>query len=87
MILCSLAVQVPECGFRNDKPECLRKSDSNLLIVVLVVVLVVTLGLGFVGFRIYVKLKYESQLNDYWWKVHWEDIQFAGKFEILLAIP
>lgn len=70
---------MPECGFKNDKPECLRKSDSTLLVVVLCIVLALTLGLGFVGYRVYVKIKYENQLNDYWWKIHWEDIQFAGK--------
>lgn len=70
---------MPECGFKNDKPECLRKSDSTLLVVILGIVLVLTLGLGFAGYRVYIKLRYENQLNDYWWKVHWEDIQFAGK--------
>ena len=46
---------------------------------VLVILLFITLGLGFVGYRIYMKIKYENQLSDYWWKIHWEDIQFAGK--------
>lgn len=71
---------IPECGFRNEKLECIRKTDSTLLIVILVIIITLIAGLSYVFYRVYVKINYESKLNDYWWKIHWEDIQFAGKF-------
>ena len=72
-------LDVPECGFRNDKPEC-RKSDSNLLIVILAIIVCFIVALCYASYKVYIKINYENQLNETWWKIHWEDIQFAGKF-------
>ena len=49
---------------------------------VLIIILCILFAVSYTFFRVYVKVKYESQLNDNWWKIHWDDIQFADRANV-----
>lgn len=67
---------VPKCGFMNDAKECQPPEGFPVAITVSVV----SISLVFIGIivslLVYRKLKLESELADYWWKVKYEDIFF-----------
>uniref|UniRef100_A0A672ZES9 Guanylate cyclase n=1 Tax=Sphaeramia orbicularis TaxID=375764 RepID=A0A672ZES9_9TELE len=74
---------VPECGFKNDKPECLArkeyvKSTVTMHQMVAIVICFVFVIIITVTVFIYRKLKLESELAAQLWRVYWEDVQISN---------
>ncbi|KAL2080486.1 hypothetical protein ACEWY4_024279 [Coilia grayii] len=70
-------LDVPVCGFKNDKPSCLAKTVTMrqmISIVVCFILFIITTVTVF----IYRKLKLENELTAQLWRVQWEDIQMSN---------
>uniref|UniRef100_A0A672ZCI6 Guanylate cyclase n=1 Tax=Sphaeramia orbicularis TaxID=375764 RepID=A0A672ZCI6_9TELE len=68
---------VPECGFKNDKPECLARTVTMHQMVAIVICFVFVIIITVTVF-IYRKLKLESELAAQLWRVYWEDVQISN---------
>uniref|UniRef100_A0A7N9AZY1 Guanylate cyclase n=1 Tax=Mastacembelus armatus TaxID=205130 RepID=A0A7N9AZY1_9TELE len=66
---------IPECGFKNDKPACLQ---MVAIVICFVFVIIVT-----VTVFIYRKLKLESELAAQLWRVTWDDVQLSNMDKVL----
>ncbi|XP_034456400.1 atrial natriuretic peptide receptor 1-like isoform X1 [Hippoglossus hippoglossus] len=73
---------VPDCGFKNDKPSCLARTVSMHQMVAIVMsfifVIIVT-----VTIFICRKLKLESELAAQLWRVSWDDVQMSNLDKVL----
>ncbi|XP_041665123.1 atrial natriuretic peptide receptor 1-like isoform X1 [Cheilinus undulatus] len=67
-------VDVPECGFKNDKPACLARTVTMQQMVSTVICFVFVIIVT-VSVFIYRKLKLESELAAQLWRVSWDDVQ------------
>lgn len=68
---------VPECGFKNDKPACLARTVTMHQMVAIVICFVFVIIVTITVF-IYRKLKLENELVAQLWRVSWEDIQMSN---------
>ncbi|XP_055081136.1 atrial natriuretic peptide receptor 1 [Periophthalmus magnuspinnatus] len=66
----------PECGFKNDKPECLARTVSMQQLVSIVICFVFIIIITITVF-IYRKLRLESELAAQLWRVNWDDVQIS----------
>jgi len=67
----------PECGFEGNSGRCLSWQNLYLLLlIVLVFGLILSLVVAFTLVR-YRRIKYQMQLDDYWWKIGWAELQFV----------
>ncbi|XP_029022598.1 atrial natriuretic peptide receptor 1 [Betta splendens] len=73
---------VPECGFKNDKPACVARTVSMHQMVAIVICFVFVIIVTVTIF-IYRKLKLESELAAQLWRVHWDDIQLSNLDKVL----
>ncbi|XP_067354009.1 atrial natriuretic peptide receptor 1 isoform X2 [Channa argus] len=73
---------IPECGFKNDKPACLARTVSmhQMLAIVICFVFVIIVT---VTVFIYRKLKLESELAAHLWRVSWDDVQMSNLDKVL----
>uniref|UniRef100_A0A672ZER2 Guanylate cyclase n=1 Tax=Sphaeramia orbicularis TaxID=375764 RepID=A0A672ZER2_9TELE len=70
---------VPECGFKNDKPECLaRKEYVKSNSIMFLRTMNVCGRLSIIFFCLNRKLKLESELAAQLWRVYWEDVQISN---------
>ncbi|XP_041810674.1 atrial natriuretic peptide receptor 1 [Chelmon rostratus] len=73
---------VPECGFKNDKPACLARTVSMHQMVAIVICFVFVIIVTVTVF-IYRKLKLESELAAQLWRVSWDDVQMSNLDKVL----
>uniref|UniRef100_A0A667XYC3 Guanylate cyclase n=1 Tax=Myripristis murdjan TaxID=586833 RepID=A0A667XYC3_9TELE len=73
---------VPECGFKNDKPACLARTVSMHQMVAIVICFVLIIIVTVTVF-IYRKLKLESELAAQLWRVSWDDVQLSNLDKVL----
>ncbi|XP_036949724.1 atrial natriuretic peptide receptor 1 isoform X1 [Acanthopagrus latus] len=73
---------VPECGFKNDKPACLARTVTMHQMVAIVICFVFVIIVTVTVF-IYRKLKLESELAAQLWRVSWDDIQISNLDKVL----
>ncbi|KAM3858519.1 atrial natriuretic peptide receptor 1-like [Diretmus argenteus] len=73
---------VPECGFKNDKPACLARTVSMHQMVAIVICFVFIIIVTVTVF-IYRKLKLESELAAQLWRVSWDDVQMSNLDKVL----
>ncbi|XP_058475260.1 atrial natriuretic peptide receptor 1 [Solea solea] len=73
---------VPECGFKNDKPACRARTVSMHQMVAIVICFVFIIIVTVTIF-IYRKLKLESELAAQLWRVSWEDVQMCNLDKVL----
>ncbi|XP_049524933.1 atrial natriuretic peptide receptor 1 [Dermacentor silvarum] len=72
-------LDIPDCGFQGDAPHCQEPdafppyATAGIALAGFIVIA------GISAFFIIKKLQYESQLNDQWWKITWDDITLPGK--------
>nr|XP_037279900.1 atrial natriuretic peptide receptor 1-like [Rhipicephalus microplus] len=72
-------LDVPECGFQGDEPQC-QGSEVFPPYATAGIALAGFIAIaGISAFFIIKKIQYESQLNDQWWKISWDDITLPGK--------
>uniref|UniRef100_A0A4W6DTF3 Guanylate cyclase n=1 Tax=Lates calcarifer TaxID=8187 RepID=A0A4W6DTF3_LATCA len=71
---------IPECGFKNDKPSCLALSMHQMVAIVICFVFVIIVT---VTVFIYRKLKLESELAAQLWRVSWDDVQMSNLDKVL----
>ncbi|KAK7878010.1 hypothetical protein WMY93_031356, partial [Mugilogobius chulae] len=64
----------PECGFKNDKPECVSRTVSMQQLVSMVICFVFIIVVTVTVF-IYRKLRLESELAAQLWRVNWDEVQ------------
>lgn len=77
----------PECGFNGDAEHCIDRQNMQAALSVAMILLVI-LGL----FAAYVvhrsrQIRYKMQLNDYWWKIDWIQLQFIQHGESVSSKP
>ncbi|XP_073338567.1 atrial natriuretic peptide receptor 1-like isoform X2 [Pagrus major] len=73
---------VPECGFKNDKPACLARTVTMHQMVAIVICFVFVIIVTVTVF-IYRKLKLESELAAQLWRVSWDDVQISNLDKVL----
>ncbi|XP_070840612.1 atrial natriuretic peptide receptor 1 isoform X2 [Chaetodon trifascialis] len=73
---------VPECGFKNDKPVCLARTVTMHQMVAIVICFVFIIIVTVTVF-IYRKLKLESELAAQLWRVSWDDVQMSNLDKVL----
>ncbi|XP_076336725.1 atrial natriuretic peptide receptor 1-like isoform X1 [Tachypleus tridentatus] len=76
---------VPYCGFKGDAPHCQEKEPFPVYgyaIIIGGIVVFATISIGLAAYR---KVKLESELNNLWWKVQWDDIVFQDRGHRSLA--
>uniref|UniRef100_A0A8D3CCY5 Guanylate cyclase n=1 Tax=Scophthalmus maximus TaxID=52904 RepID=A0A8D3CCY5_SCOMX len=73
---------VPECGFKNNKPSCLARTVSMHQMVAIVMCFVFVIIVTVTVF-IYRKLKLESELAAQLWRVSWDDVQMSNLDKVL----
>ncbi|XP_069372587.1 atrial natriuretic peptide receptor 1 isoform X3 [Paralichthys olivaceus] len=73
---------VPECGFKNDKPSCLARTVSMHQMVAIVMCFVFIIIVTVTVF-IYRKLKLESELAAQLWRVSWDNVQMSNLDKVL----
>ncbi|XP_071355558.1 atrial natriuretic peptide receptor 1 [Trachinotus anak] len=73
---------IPECGFKNDKPACLTRTVSMQQMVAIVMCFVFVIIVTVTVF-IYRKLKLESELAAQLWRVFWDDVQMCNLDKVL----
>ncbi|XP_076610166.1 atrial natriuretic peptide receptor 1 isoform X2 [Chaetodon auriga] len=73
---------VPECGFKNDKPACLARTVTMHQMVAIVICFVFIIIVTVTVF-IYRKLKLESELAAQLWRVSWDDVQMSNLDKVL----
>ncbi|XP_039978055.1 atrial natriuretic peptide receptor 1 [Xiphias gladius] len=73
---------IPECGFKNDKPACLARTVSMHQMVAIVMCFVFVIIVTVTVF-IYRKLKLESELAAQLWRVSWDDVQMSNLDKVL----
>ncbi|XP_051246655.1 atrial natriuretic peptide receptor 1 isoform X2 [Dicentrarchus labrax] len=73
---------VPECGFKNDKPACLARTVTMHQMVAIVICFVLVIIVTVTVF-IYRKLKLESELAAQLWRVSWDDVQISNLEKVL----
>uniref|UniRef100_A0A7N5ZUB6 Guanylate cyclase n=1 Tax=Anabas testudineus TaxID=64144 RepID=A0A7N5ZUB6_ANATE len=70
---------VPECGFKNDKPACTVSMLQMVAIVICFVFVIIVIVTVF----IYRKLKLESELAAQLWRVFWDDVHMSNLDKVL----
>ncbi|KAF7642357.1 hypothetical protein LDENG_00259440, partial [Lucifuga dentata] len=73
---------IPECGFKNDKPACLTRTVSMHQMVAIVICFVFVIIITITVF-IYRKLKLESELAAQLWRVSWDNVQMSNLDKVL----
>ncbi|XP_010871981.2 atrial natriuretic peptide receptor 1 isoform X1 [Esox lucius] len=73
---------IPECGFKNDKPACLTRTVTMHQMVAIVVCFIFIIIVTVTVF-IYRKLKLENELAAQLWRVLWEDVQMSNMEKVL----
>ncbi|CAB1320901.1 unnamed protein product [Coregonus sp. 'balchen'] len=68
---------IPDCGFKNDKPACLARTVTMLQMVAIVACFIFVIIVTVTVF-IYRKLKLENELAAQLWRVQWEDVQMSN---------
>ncbi|KAG9510122.1 Receptor-type guanylate cyclase gcy-17, partial [Fragariocoptes setiger] len=67
---------VPECGFQGDAAHCVeRRHLYTILALTLFVVSVAGVTSGVSVYR-YRKIMYQLSLDNYWWKIDWNELHF-----------
>lgn len=75
----------PECGFNDDAERCIdRQSLYAFLFLIVVLFLSILSSVLFSRYQ-YKKIKYQQQLDDFWWKIKWEDLQFIQTTDSLAS--
>ncbi|KAM3596231.1 uncharacterized protein V6R79_010688 [Siganus canaliculatus] len=75
-------VDIPECGFKNDKPACLERTITMHQMVAIVICFVFVIIVTVTVF-VYRKLKLERELAAQLWRVSWDDVQMRNLEKIL----
>ncbi|XP_070777263.1 atrial natriuretic peptide receptor 1 [Enoplosus armatus] len=73
---------VPECGFKNDKPACLARTVTMHQMVAIVICFIFVIIVTVTVF-IYRKLKLESELAAQLWRVSWDNVQISDLDKVL----
>ncbi|XP_029282203.1 LOW QUALITY PROTEIN: atrial natriuretic peptide receptor 1-like [Cottoperca gobio] len=73
---------VPECGFKNDKPACLARTVTMHQMIAIVMLFVFVIIVNVTVF-IYRKLKLESELAAQLWRVSWDNVQMSNLDKVL----
>lgn len=66
----------PECGFNDDAERCIDRQNlyaASLILAVLLILIVISTSISIFKYR---HIKYQMQLDDYWWKINWDDLKF-----------
>ncbi|KAL5019926.1 hypothetical protein ScPMuIL_002818 [Solemya velum] len=63
----------PYCGFLGDEPQC-QKFEIPVYVTVIIVFSVILILMGIAGVLIYRRLKFESDLQNLWWRITWDDV-------------
>uniref|UniRef100_A0A7N8XES3 Guanylate cyclase n=1 Tax=Mastacembelus armatus TaxID=205130 RepID=A0A7N8XES3_9TELE len=71
---------IPECGFKNDKPACLARITHRHFLVVQCPRPCLSL---FIFHSSFLKLKLESELAAQLWRVTWDDVQLSNMDKVL----
>ncbi|XP_076366072.1 atrial natriuretic peptide receptor 1-like [Tachypleus tridentatus] len=78
---------VPRCGFTGDAPHCKEQEPFPVYGYIMIIALIFILIVVSAGLVIYRKVKLESELNNLWWKIRWDEIIFHdGKVKSLASI-
>ncbi|XP_070292357.1 atrial natriuretic peptide receptor 1-like [Salvelinus sp. IW2-2015] len=73
---------IPDCGFKNDKPACLARTVTMHQMVAIVACFIFVIIVTVTVF-IYRKLKLENELAAQLWRVQWEDVQMSDLEKVL----
>ncbi|KAM9415415.1 atrial natriuretic peptide receptor 1-like isoform 2-T4 [Salvelinus alpinus] len=73
---------IPDCGFKNDKPACLARTVTMHQMVAIVVCFIFIIIVTVTVF-IYRKLKLENELAAQLWRVQWEDVQMSDLEKVM----
>lgn len=65
----------PECGFQGDAERCVDRQNMYAALTIVGLVLVLLSIVASVSLYRYKLIKYQMQLDDYWWKINWQDLQ------------
>ena len=67
----------PECGFSGEAERCIDRQNLYAALTISGSVLVLVLAAGGYSLRRYRRIKYQMQLDDYWWRISWVELQFV----------
>lgn len=66
----------PECGFTGEAERCVDRQNLYAALALTLILAVLVLIASLVSLYKYRKIKYQIQLDDYWWKISWHELQF-----------
>uniref|UniRef100_A0AAR2JPN4 Guanylate cyclase n=1 Tax=Pygocentrus nattereri TaxID=42514 RepID=A0AAR2JPN4_PYGNA len=78
----SVPLDVPFCGFKNDRPACIARTITMHQMVSIVVFFILVIIFTVMVF-IYRKLKLEKELAAQLWRISWEDMQMSNLEKVL----
>lgn len=72
-------VDVPKCGFLGDDVKCQTTESFSVVGMIFISIGSMMVIVGVAVILIYRKMKLESEINDSWWKVDWDQIRIVDK--------
>lgn len=67
----------PECGFNEDADHCIDRQNLYVALSIgsaIASLLILGVIMGFLRYR---QIKYQLQLEDYWWQIEWSELKFV----------
>lgn len=69
-------LDVPECGFNDDADQCIDRQNFHAALTIVGILMILVVLSGIATLYKYRNIKYQMQLDDYWWKINWFDLKF-----------
>lgn len=66
----------PECGFTGEAERCVDRQNLYAALCVVALLASIIATVATISLRQYYHIKYQMQLDDYWWRINWCDLQF-----------
>jgi len=66
----------PECGFTGEAERCVDRENLHAALTIVSILALLILASSSICLLKYRRIKYQMQLDDYWWRVSWQELQF-----------
>lgn len=75
----------PECGFNGDAERCIDRQNLYAALLVSSILLILIAISTSISIYKYSHIKYQMQLDDYWWKINWDNLKFVQATDSLAS--